>query len=72
MIDRSLDMAQSRGNLTEYDVSIGHKIKQIYARSKDYSDAILRERQEFIDLCGKSFTEARIRHMIESGKALKN
>ena len=72
MIDRALEIGQERGQFTEYDASIGHKIKQIFSRSPGYAEAISRERQEFLDLCAKSYTESRLRHMVENGKPLRN
>lgn len=72
MIDRSLDAATSRGELTEYDNTIGHKIKQIFARSMSYQDSLERERSEFLDLCSRAPSQARIRHMLETGKPLRN
>jgi hypothetical protein len=35
-------------------------------------DALAKERSEFIELCKKALTVTRIRHMLESGKPLKN
>jgi 3-hydroxyacyl-CoA dehydrogenase len=72
MIDRELDQALERGEFSEFDVTIGHKIKQVFVKATSYEDAVLRERIEFLDLCGKSFTHARIKHMLELGKPLRN
>jgi 3-hydroxyacyl-CoA dehydrogenase len=72
MIDRELDAATRRGEITEYDSVIGHKIKQIFARSANYEAAITRERVEFLDLCDNALTFARIRHMVETNKPLRN
>ncbi len=72
MIDRELDGLRSQGTISEYDEMIGAKIRQIVARSTGYEDALTRERAEFVDLCGRSLTQARIRHMLETGKPLRN
>ena len=72
MIDRDLDSASHRGDFSEYDLTVGHKIKQIFGRSKSYDESLTKERAEFLDLCGRSFTLARIKHMRETGKPLRN
>ncbi len=72
MIDRELDQAEGRDELSEFDVTIGHKVKQVFVKATGYEDAVLRERIEFLDLCTKSFTHARIKHMLETGKPLRN
>ena len=72
MIDRELDEARRRNEITEYDSQIGHKIKQIFARSPSYDEALLRERTEFRDLCDNALTNARVRHMLETSKPLRN
>jgi 3-hydroxyacyl-CoA dehydrogenase len=72
IIDRELDLALARGDLSDFDSTIGHKIKQIFARSSGYPDALLRERTEFVDLCRRALTHARIHHMLENGKPLRN
>jgi 3-hydroxyacyl-CoA dehydrogenase len=72
MIDRELQGAQERGELSEFDVTIGNKLKNVFVKSSGYEDAVLRERVEFLDLCGKSFTHARIKHMLDQGKPLRN
>ena len=56
----------------EYDEIIGGKLKQIIARSSSYEDALQRERAEFVDLCGRALTHARIKHMLDTGKPLRN
>lgn len=72
MIDRELDQGTSRGDLTEYDATLGHKIKQMFARSTNYEDCLKRERIEFADLCGRALTLARIKHMLETNRPLRN
>lgn len=72
MIERSMQQARSDGRLSEYDEVIGNKIKQVYAKSESYEDALQRERSEFLELCFKALTQARIKHMLENGKPLRN
>lgn len=72
MIDREQDSLKAKGILTEHDELIGDKIKHIFTRSTSIEDALGKERQSFLELCQKALTQARIRHMIESGKPLRN
>lgn len=72
MIDQALATRRSRGEFSEYDVTIGEKIKAILVRSTSYEDALARERSEFADLLSRSPTRARLRHMVENGKPLRN
>lgn len=72
MIDRGLATRRQRGALTDYDVTIGQRIRQIVARTADYAECVERERKESIDLGGKALGQARLRHIIETGKVLRN
>ncbi|HVL39156.1 MAG TPA: 3-hydroxyacyl-CoA dehydrogenase NAD-binding domain-containing protein [Fimbriimonadaceae bacterium] len=72
MIDRLQQEARQRQEMSEYDETIGDKIKQVFSRSVSFEDALVRERAEFIDLCSRALTQARIRHMLETGKPLRN
>lgn len=72
IIDRSLDERKSRGEITDYDEIIGQRIKTVFSKSLSFSDALERERQVFVELCGKALTHTRIKHMLENGKPLRN
>ncbi|CAN5415314.1 3-hydroxyacyl-CoA dehydrogenase/enoyl-CoA hydratase family protein [soil metagenome] len=72
MVDRAYAGQRQAGAMTEYDVTVGDKIKGIFAKSGTYADAVLRERTEFLDLCTRAFTQARIRHMLEHKTPLRN
>ena len=67
-----IEQGRQRGELTEHDAIIGQDIKQVYAKSVSFEDAIEKERERFVELCRKPFTQARIRHMLEFGKPLRN
>ena len=58
--------------LTNYDITIGDKLKGIFAKTGTYAEAVTRERNEFLDLCTRAFTQARIRHMLEHKTPLRN
>ena len=72
MIDRGLAERRNRGSLTDYDVTVGHKIRQLMARTMDYEECLDLERKESIELGGKALTQARLRHVLDTGKALRN
>jgi len=72
MIDTALSQRRQRGEFTEYDEQIGQRIKTVFTKSSGFDDALARERQVFVDLCTKSMTLLRIRHMLENGKPLRN
>jgi 3-hydroxyacyl-CoA dehydrogenase len=72
MIDKLQDEAQGRGELTDYDTVIGDKIKAVFVKSSSYEDALNKEKEEFAELCGRPLTLARIKHMLENGKPLRN
>ncbi|HEY0867708.1 MAG TPA: 3-hydroxyacyl-CoA dehydrogenase NAD-binding domain-containing protein [Fimbriimonas sp.] len=72
MLDRQFDQAYARGRLTEYDHIIAEHMKNVIGRATSYEDSLIRERHEFIALCRRPFTHARIKHMLETGKPLRN
>ncbi len=72
MIERLMQEAKAIGKITDYDESIGGMMKQVFAKSESYEDALERERSEFLELCFRALTQARIKHMLENGKPLRN
>ncbi len=72
MIDRLLAESKSRGEMTDHDASIGQSVKTVFAKSVSLDDALAKERSEFLELCRKALSVTRIRHMLETGKPLKN
>ena len=72
MIDNLCLQSKSRGEFTDYDEVISSKVKQIFVKPTSFEDALAWERKEFVDLCGRALTLARIKHMLETGKPLRN
>ena len=72
MIDRLLESALTRGDFSKYDEQIGQKMKVIFSKAQSYEECLSKERNEFLDLCGKALTVARVNHMLETGKPLRN
>lgn len=72
IIDRDQDEAMKKLGLSDYDRTIGETIKAVFAKTSSYDEALVLERKEFIGLCGKALTHARIKHMLETNKPLRN
>jgi 3-hydroxyacyl-CoA dehydrogenase len=72
MLDRALDELVAKGTLSDYDRQIGDRVKAVFTKSTSFEDALLKERTLFIELTQKALTQARIRHMMETGKPLRN
>lgn len=72
MIDRACVEARNRGELSDYDETISSKIKQVFTKPTSFEDALDWERKEFLELCSKALTQARIKHMLDTGKPLRN
>ncbi len=72
MIDQLQDQAKAKGELTDHDETVGDKMKAVFAKASSFEDALAIERAGFIELCKSGLTHARIKHMIETGKPLRN
>jgi 3-hydroxyacyl-CoA dehydrogenase len=72
MIDRAQEDLKNKDQLTDHDLQIGDRVKAIYAKSTSFENALGHERQLFVELCKMGLTHARIRHMLETGKPLRN
>lgn len=72
MIDREQQSLKEKGALSDHDELIGDRIKQVFTKPESFEDALAKERALFIEMCQKALTQARIRHMLETGKPLRN
>ncbi|MFZ4506836.1 MAG: 3-hydroxyacyl-CoA dehydrogenase NAD-binding domain-containing protein [Fimbriimonas sp.] len=72
MIDREQDELKKRHQMSDYDEMIGDRLKAIFAKCHSYSESLLKERSQFRDLCQHARTRARIAHMLDNGKPLRN
>lgn len=72
MVDRAQDELLKKGEITNYDKQINDKVKHIFATATSYDHCLEIERDAFIALAQEGLTQARIRHMLENGKPLKN
>ncbi len=69
MVDEKLRETEG---LTPYDVLIGEQLKHCMVKATSYEDCLRLERERFVQLCQRPETKARIGHMLESGKPLRN
>ncbi|MCU1328357.1 MAG: 3-hydroxyacyl-CoA dehydrogenase [Bryobacterales bacterium] len=72
-------MARQGGYITDYDVVVGEKLAHVLSGgrltgSQQVSEQYLLdlEREAFLSLCGRPETQARIQHMLKTGKPLRN
>ncbi len=72
MIDRALDELRAKGQLTDHDVAVAEQMKHSFAKATSYEDALDKERAGFVAASKEGLSLARARHMLESGKALRN
>jgi 3-hydroxyacyl-CoA dehydrogenase len=72
MADRELEQKNKRGELSEYDLQIGDLVKPILGRASSFEHACEMERAAFIQLCQDGLTQARMKHMVETNKPLRN
>lgn len=72
MIDRGHEKHRQTNEMSEHDEVIGDRIKAIMVKSPSFDAALEAERSEFLSLCGRALSVARLRHMIETGKPLRN
>ncbi|MCG9895583.1 MAG: hypothetical protein MH204_08930, partial [Fimbriimonadaceae bacterium] len=72
MADDLIAKARKSGSMTDHTAFIAGQIKDVFVKSADLDDAFRRERQAFLTLCQEGLTLARIRHMLDNGRPLKN
>ncbi|MBX3118914.1 MAG: enoyl-CoA hydratase/isomerase family protein [Fimbriimonadaceae bacterium] len=72
MIDQLQNEAKAKGEMSDHDEVIGDKMKAVFAKATSFEDALAVERAGFVDLCKQGLSQARIKHMIEIGKPLRN
>lgn len=72
MADQLLSELKAKGEITDHDVFIGDRIKHVFNAATSWDDAIQRERDAFLTLVQEGLTQARMKHMLETGKPLRN
>lgn len=71
MADQMQDELIAKGELTNYDEQINDHAKAVFSAST-YEDAVQKERESFLILAKEGLTQARLKHMLETGKPLRN
>lgn len=72
MIDKEQDNLKAKGDFSSHDELIADKVKHVFTKPASFEDALKWERSGFVELCKQGLTLARIRHMLESSKPLRN
>lgn len=72
MIEEEVSKRVKDGQLTAYDDFLSNQIRFIFAKSTSYEDLPRLEVERFLLLCQRPETKARISHMLEFGKPLRN
>jgi 3-hydroxyacyl-CoA dehydrogenase len=76
---QALYVMQKSGFISDYDREVSTKVAQVLCGGDVFSDTIVTEeyileleREAFVSLCGNEKTQARIEHMLTTGKPLRN
>ncbi|MBW2078288.1 MAG: 3-hydroxyacyl-CoA dehydrogenase [Deltaproteobacteria bacterium] len=79
MVKLGLWTMRESGYVTEHDVTVSEKIGHVLCGGNVLSDTKVSEqylldleREAFLSLCGHPMTQARIQHMLSTGKPLRN
>ncbi|HLO99958.1 MAG TPA: 3-hydroxyacyl-CoA dehydrogenase family protein, partial [Fimbriimonas sp.] len=72
MVDQDIQSRVTDGRFTAYDEHIAQHLKALACKSKSYDDALSTEQERFLELCKRPETKARIDHMLETSKPLRN
>ncbi|MBS1714957.1 MAG: enoyl-CoA hydratase/isomerase family protein [Armatimonadetes bacterium] len=72
MIEQALQDLLKAGEITEHDHTVAEQLRHVFVKSAGLDDAFAKERAAFDVLLAHGLTLARIRHMLETGKPLRN
>jgi 3-hydroxyacyl-CoA dehydrogenase len=79
MVKLGLWTMRKSGYITEHDVTVSEKVGYVLCGGNVLSDTKVSEqylldleREAFLSLCGHPMTQARIQHMLKTGKPLRN
>lgn len=72
MIDAFIKQARSNGTLGEYGELLAEEIKHLFVKPASYEEALENEIEVFLKLLGKPLTIMRIKHLLDTGKPLRN
>jgi 3-hydroxyacyl-CoA dehydrogenase len=79
LMKMGLYLSREAGYLSEYDTVIGEKLAHVLSGGRLTGQQLVSEqylldleREAFLSLCGQPFTQARMQHMLKTGKPLRN
>lgn len=72
MVEQALSEMVKSGEITDHDHTIGEHVKHILVKAGSFEEALDKERAAFESLLSSGLTMARIRHMLDTGKPLRN
>ena len=72
LIEEATTSKLKEGTLTAYDEFLSSQLRYVFTKSTSIEDAERLERERFLLLCQRPETRARIAHMLEFGKPIKN
>jgi 3-hydroxyacyl-CoA dehydrogenase len=72
MVDQMQNDLIKAGTLSNHGQVINDKSKHVFADATSYEDANNRERKAFVELCREGLSLARMKHMLENNKPLRN
>jgi 3-hydroxyacyl-CoA dehydrogenase len=72
MIEDEIAKLRSAGTLAEYGAQLAEEVKHVFIRAKSYEHSLELERETFLRVLGRPQTILRIRHFLDTGKALHN
>ena len=61
-----------QNRITEHDRVIGEHLKHVFVKASSFEEALGKERVAFQVLLTQGLTVSRIKHMLETGRPLRN
>ncbi|MBL8048399.1 MAG: enoyl-CoA hydratase/isomerase family protein [Chthonomonas sp.] len=72
VVDRVIDELKTGSDWAPYDEHVCEAIKWTMTKPGTWTEAVAREREEFVKLCQHGNTVLRVQHMLDVGKPLRN
>lgn len=72
LIDQLMAEAKKEGSASDHDILIASRLKDSMVKAGSFEDGLARERAAFVSLCREGLTLARMKHMLENGRPLRN
>ena len=72
MIEQAYTELLKSGEITEHDHAVGEQLRHVFAKASSFEEALTKERQAFQVLLTQGLTVSRIKHMLETGRPLRN